>query len=115
MKVSKVLEELSGLDPDDEIIITWFDRRDVESSFYGGGFNAKFKIKDEHWATIANAVEKRDRAYEGYYEDFSDEVFSVMSGYKCEQCDTLDYELKPIGDTGENLCQSCGEEDEEVY
>lgn len=115
MKVSKVLEALSSLDPEDEIIITWFDRRDVESSFFGGGFDAKFKIKDEHWATIATAVETRDTAYEGYYEDFSDSVSNVMSDYKCEQCDTLDYELKNAGDTGENICKGCGEEEDEVY
>ena len=115
MKVSKVLEALSGLDPEDEIIITWFDRRDVNSAFYGGGFDPEFNVKDEHWLTIANAVETMDRNYESYYETFSDEVYQVMSDYKCEQCDTLDYELKNAGDTGENICKGCGEEEDKVY
>ena len=71
-------------------------------------------VKNEHWEQIKNRF-REDHPYEAFSEEFSDRVREVLGGFECEECQTLDYELKPIGDTGENVCRKCSEAEDEVY
>jgi hypothetical protein len=113
ISVRKVIESLQGLDPDDEIIIMWYDRRDVESTIFGGDFRP-FEVKNEHWQEIKNRF-REDHPYESFCEEFTDRVRQVIGDFECEECQTLDYELKPIGETGENVCRKCSEAEDEIY
>jgi len=56
MKVSTAIKQLQDLNPDEEIVINWFDRSTFED-FY----NDEEPMKDEQWASLMVHFEKADQ------------------------------------------------------
>lgn len=104
-RVRNLIEWLQSLDPDDEVISILFDRTDVVLT--GGQ-----KLKDEHWLKIVSRVNP-DYALESLSENFSEQVYSVMGEFHCENCSEYDYEAKPDEFSG-TICRSCGEAEDLV-
>jgi hypothetical protein len=53
MEVKKVIEALSALDPNQEVMIQWFEKEHVEQ-------NHDVKLTDEHWNMAVALFDKWD-------------------------------------------------------
>jgi hypothetical protein len=54
MEVKKVIEALSALDPNQEVMIQWFEKEHVEQ-------NHDVKLTDEHWNMAVALFDKWDQ------------------------------------------------------
>jgi len=59
MKVSEAIKYLQKADPDEQIIISWFDRYAYEDYF-----NDEDKISPEKWANIVSKVDDNERYWQ---------------------------------------------------
>jgi hypothetical protein len=69
MKVSTAIKQLQDLNPDEEIVINWFNRSTFED-FY----NDEEPMKDEQWASLMVHFEKADQYWASNHYAIEEEI-----------------------------------------
>jgi hypothetical protein len=69
MKVSKAIEYLSELGPDDQIIVNWFSRTNFEEYY-----NDEEPATDDQWLSLVNHLEKADQFWQSNHYAIEAEV-----------------------------------------
>lgn len=69
MKVSTAIKQLQDLNPEEEIVINWFNRSTFED-FY----NDEEPISDEQWASLMVHFDKADQYWASNHYSIEEEV-----------------------------------------
>jgi hypothetical protein len=69
MKVSRAIEYLSELGPDDQIIINWFSRTNFEEYY-----NDEEPATDDQWLSLVDHLEKADQFWQSNHYAIEAEV-----------------------------------------
>lgn len=69
MKASEAIKWLNTYNPDEELIIAWWDKH-----------NTGFELTDEQWQTVVDNVDKSEWAFAGVTECIDDTAYE--NGYK---------------------------------
>lgn len=82
MKVSQAIEMLSGHDPDEQIVIEWWDRNFIELNDDEGKCIA---IPLDVWDTVANRFEFSDYTYSNMFTELEEAINDTIKTNKGEQ------------------------------
>ena len=81
MKVSQAIEMLSGHDPDEQIVIEWWDRNFIELNDDEGKCIA---IPLDVWDTVANRFEFSYYTYSNMFTEFEEAINDTIKTNKGE-------------------------------
>ena len=76
MKVSKAIEMLSGHDPDEEIVIEWWDRNFIELDDNEGKSVA---IPLDIWETVADGFEFGEYTYSSMFTELQEAIEEALA------------------------------------
>lgn len=103
MKVSTAIEALKKLNPDDEIFITWFDKKEFQQEYDEWAYDTEappLQLPTEKWVEIVEGTQNDDRIAEAITESMRFDFKVLYDEYEKTLPPEIEQELWDI--EGEN-------------